>query len=54
MYLSEVIEVTVAAETFRHPQNAGNLQVNLANADFGIISAAAPPRNVQLWIRLQF
>ena len=34
--------------TFRNPQT------NLQNADFGVINATAPPRNVQLGVRLTF
>jgi hypothetical protein len=34
--------------------NFNDPSVNLANADFGRISAAGPPRNVQLALRLTF
>ena len=38
---------------FNHT-NFNNPQTNLANADFGRISATGPPRNVQLALRLTF
>jgi hypothetical protein len=50
------VELQFQADLFNalNHTNFNDPQTNMANADFGRISAAGPPRNVQLAIRLMF
>jgi hypothetical protein len=54
--VTDKVKVQLQADLFNALNHANfrNPQTNLANADFGVISAVGPPRNVQLGARLSF
>lgn len=54
--ISRDVRLSFQADLFNalNHTNFTTVSTNLANADFGRITATAPPRNVQLAVRLQF
>jgi hypothetical protein len=54
--VTDRVRVQFVADLFNALNHANfrNPQTNLANADFGVISAVGPPRNVQIGARLTF
>jgi hypothetical protein len=54
--VSGTVRVQIQADLFNafNQVNFRNPQTNMQNADFGLISATAPPRNVQLGLRVTF